>query len=318
MHIENNRLRTNYYYSPNPQRRPLPKQKSRLSFVPFVLGITIVFAIAAIIFRARPSGGEADAISPKQPQTSAAAIQEQPPEPIKNITTDEEMAATINQVISASPDIDISVSIVDIDKNKSYHYGLDAQFDEASVGKLLTAVTYLHQVEKNETTLDKMLGGVSARANIQKMIELSDNVAWKNLNDFISHEYLMEYAQSIGINGYNADKNTIDSNSIALILSKLYKGTLLNKQNTQLLLGHMKNANRTDFIVASIPSGVSVYHKAGWLEDRNHDAAIIDDGHDPYVLVIFTNGHLKYHPVSAITIIQNITKATTARFISKA
>lgn len=318
MHIENNRLRTNYYYSPNPQRRPLPRQKHRLSFLPFAIGLTLVFAVAALTLRAQSSDGEADAIPPKQPEASLAAIQEQPPKPAKNITTDDEMAATITQIIAASPDIDISVSIVDLDENKPYHYGLAAQFDEASVGKLLTAVTYLHQVEKGGTTLDRPLGGISAKDNLQKMIEQSDNTAWKNLNDFISHEYLMEYARSIGISGYNADKNTIDSDSIALLLSKLYKGTLLNKQNTQLLLGYMKKANRTDFIIANIPPSLTTYHKAGWLEDRNHDAAIIDDGKDPYVLVVFTNGHLKYHPIDAITVIKRITNATVARFISKA
>jgi beta-lactamase class A len=317
MHIQNDRLRTTYYYSPNPQRRPLPKQKSsRRGILPVAIGGILAVTAAFFIARAQ-SSGEAGAISSKQPPTAQAPAAQQPPEPAKNRTTDAEMASIINQAIANSPDIDISVSIIDLEANKTYHYGLDAIFDEASVGKLLTAIIYLHKVQQGEASLSTDIGGVPARQNLQKLIEQSDNVAWKSLNDFITHEYMLEYMQSQGFAKYNPKTNTVDSNAIAQLLGRLYKGKLLNKTHTQLLLGHMKNANRTDYVLAGLPAGVKAYHKAGWLEDRNHDAVIVDDGYDPYVLVIFTNGHRKYHPTTANSIIQEITQATVARFIGK-
>jgi beta-lactamase class A len=50
----------------------------------------------------------------------------------------------------------------------------------------------------------------------------------------------------------------------------------------------MAQANYRDYIVAAIPSDVTVYHKVGILDDHLHDAAIIKKGSRSYVLVIFS------------------------------
>jgi hypothetical protein len=68
--------------------------------------------------------------------------------------------------------------------------------------------------------------------------------------------------------------------------------------------------------VASIPAGVKVYHKAGWLDDRVHDAAIIDNGKHPYVLVIFTKDISgDYNAAIGHKIYADITKTTTQLFL---
>ena len=52
----------------------------------------------------------------------------------------------------------------------------------------------------------------------------------------------------------------------------------------------MQNTNNEDMIPAVIPENAVVHHKYGELEDRLHDAAIIDYKNRPLVLVIFTKG----------------------------
>jgi beta-lactamase class A len=42
------------------------------------------------------------------------------------------------------------------------------------------------------------------------------------------------------------------------------------------------------FIRNYVEPETTVYHKAGWLADRAHDTAIIENGDRPLVLVIFT------------------------------
>jgi beta-lactamase class A len=195
------------------------------------------------------------------------------------------------------------------------HSGTNAVYEAASVAKVLTGVFYLHEVEGNRQSLDKTIGAVGARQLLQIMIEQSDNTAWKALNDVLTHEQLLKYAQSIGFANYNPEINTFTSDDIARLLIKLQQGKLLNYEHTQLILGHMKNASRSEYLKPALPADTTLYHKAGWLENRIHDAAIIDDGHRPYVLVIFTKGRSD-QIIPSPEILQQIAKVTVARFIS--
>jgi beta-lactamase class A len=175
---------------------------------------------------------------------------------------------------------------------------------------------YLHGVQAGKYTLSQSVGGYSARYQLQQMIELSDNTAWQNLNDILTHDGLENYASSIGLSNYDPDQNTLTVNDISLLLGKIYKHQLLNTANTNLLLSYMQNANEGNYIAASIPAGVKVYHKAGWLVDRIHDAAIIDNGHHPYVLVIFTKDNSgTYDSTQGQQIFAAITTATTQAFL---
>lgn len=254
------------------------------------------------------------------PQTASAgtaAAQDQTAAlPVKQTTSDETMAAAINEAIASHSSVETSVTIVDINHNKTYHYGLpdNIVYVAASVGKVLTATYYLHLTEDGTRSLTQKVGGQTALDQITVMIEKSDNEAWDALNKSLTWKKLGEYATSIGISHYDPADNTLTTGDIALLFTKIQQGQLLNKSNNDLLLQKLKNANRTDFIKAAAPDTAAVYHKAGWLDDRSHDAAIIDDGRDPYVLVIFTKG-AGAGEKGRIDIIHRVTKATVDRFI---
>jgi beta-lactamase class A len=84
--------------------------------------------------------------------------------------------------------------------------------------------------------------------------------------------------------------NTMSPASMALLLSKLYAGTLLNKQHTQALLSYMLNTNNETLIPAALPKNYTTYHKYGDLDDELHDAAIIVHGNQKFAVVIYTKG----------------------------
>jgi beta-lactamase class A len=236
--------------------------------------------------------------------------------PVLTAAQTAQMASAINSVIQANPGMDIGVAIQDLNSRQSYHYGLSDPFIAASISKILTAVYYLNQTETGKFSLSQDIGGYSAEYEIQQMIEQSDNGAWTNLNGLLTHDGLENYAAKIGLSNYDPDQNTLTVDDISLLLGKLYKNQLLNSADTQLLLSYMHNANEDDYIVASIPSGVKVYHKAGWLADRVHDAAIIDNGKHPYVLVIFTKDDSgTYDSTAGHQIFNSITTASTKAFL---
>jgi beta-lactamase class A len=229
---------------------------------------------------------------------------------------DDVMAATINSVISQSS-LDISVSITDLDTTKSYHYGDDASYEAASTTKVLTAVMFLHQVEIGKAKMTDTIAGQKASAALQKLIVNSDNDAWDGFIAKLTFAGQEKYAHSLGLQSYKRIDNTVSSNDIALLLTQLYQNKLLNKADTDLLLGYMKQASERQYIVANVPSGVTVYHKVGYMEDRVHDAAIITNGKRSYVLTIFTkdqNGG--YDEAAGEQVFQQITAATLKSFLT--
>lgn len=204
-------------------------------------------------------------------------------------TLDEKALHTsLQATLNANPQLTMSISVIDLQTSKAYHYGEGATYTAASITKLLTAISYLHKVETGSVTLNQQIAEISAQTQLEKLIVDSDNVAWHILNDILTRPALQEYAKSIGITSYNITGNTITSNDVALLLAKLASGKLLNNANTKLLLGYMQRASMQAYIVAGAPEGAVVYHKTGYLSDRFHDGAIIRKGSRSFVLVIFS------------------------------
>ena len=229
----------------------------------------------------------------------------------------EPLTNSINAIIAEYPGMDIGVSLVDIKTGEAQSYGVQVPFVAASTAKLLTAIAYLHDVEQGKLSLDQQIGGQTAKKALEALIINSDNQAWYDLNNIVmTHAELLEYANIIGFTGYDPDSNTVIPSSLANLLSNLYQKRLLNEVNTNLLLSFMKRAKEVEYITSIIPSGVSVYHKPGYLNDRIHDALIIDGNNRPYVLVIFTKSRSANYDVQAGTdVFVRTAKATFATFL---
>lgn len=224
-------------------------------------------------------------------------------------STNNSALADIQAAIANNSNLDMSVSLTDLATGKSYTYGDNAGFSAASITKLITAVTYLHQIEQGHASLYDDVGGSTAQAQLETMIVDSDNDAWANLEAAVTLQTQQAFAASLGLTSYNAHDNTITSGDTALLLTRLWQGKVLNTIHTQQLLDWMQLANYRDFIVAAVPSDVTVYHKVGILDDRLHEAAIIKRGNHVYVLVIFskdTSGLYDYSQGS--TLFGDITK----------
>ncbi len=179
-------------------------------------------------------------------KTSHAAAAVQKP---KDTTS---MQATINQVIAANPNMQIAVSVTDLNTDKAYHYGESDSFIAASTAKLITASLFLHEVEQGNYDLSTTINGNTAQYELQQLIEQSDNDAWVAFNETLGHQELLDWANSIGLSNYDPDTNVLTSDDIALLLAKLYQNKLLNSSDTKLLLSYMKSANETQFIESSV------------------------------------------------------------------
>ena len=194
-------------------------------------------------------------------------------------------------------------------------YGVSDPFDGASDGKLLTAADYLHHVEQGTASLNQNIDGQSAEYWLKIMLVNSDDTAWAELNGYLTHEDLENYAGTIGFNDYDPNINTFLPSDAARLLQQLYSGQLLNNADRSLMLGYLAQADYRTYIVPAVPKSDMVYHKIGLDGDEVNDAAIITNGQKYIVLVIFTNGNGSYNWNARAQLMQAITRDAIAAYL---
>jgi beta-lactamase class A len=225
-----------------------------------------------------------------------------------------QFASEVNQLLGA--DQTDTVNVVTYTKELGMRsLGDNSVFDGASTAKLLTAADFLHHVESGSASLNMQIDSESAGQWLSAMIINSDDTAWSELNTYLTHPDLLSYANKIGYSNYDPDTNTFTASDTALLLNKLYSGSLLNSQDTNLMMKYLGEANYRQYIVAAVPAGDKVYHKIGIDNDTINDAAIITSNNEYLVLVIFTNGNGSYDWSSRQQLIQTITKDAVQAYL---
>lgn len=194
----------------------------------------------------------------------------------------------IDKVVSAHSELVFGVSFIDLNDNSTVSVGGDRLFLAASTAKVLAAIYFLDQVQKGIYTIDMKLGDNTARYHLEQMIRQSNNTSWDLFNALLGFSTQRAYAKKNGL-VFVIENNSMTSDGMAVLLAKLYNCELLNNTNTQLLLSLMHNTHDERYIPGSDVDAV-FYHKTGKFEHVVHDAAIIDNGTNKYVLVIYTEG----------------------------
>ena len=229
-------------------------------------------------------------ISPETALKSLKTNQKASASPAPKTINSNELTNQLDSITEKYPNLDIGIAVIDLNTGQSYTYGDKLAYYGASTTKVLVAAMYLHEVETGKRTLKDRIGGISAADRITAMIEKSDNDAWTALRGALGYNNMDTYARQVGMTTFASRDNLINASDMAKLLQQLYQGELINKANTSLLLGHMQKSIR-NYIAPALGSGYTVYHKAGWLDDRLMDTAIVTNGTHKYVLVIFSKAY---------------------------
>ncbi len=223
-------------------------------------------------------------------------------------------AGQIRNLISNNPATSFSIATATTSDGIK-QYGNSTVFDGASTAKLLTAADYLQHVQSGRASLGQVLDGHTGGYWLRIMLVNSDDTAWTILNNYLTHDDLRHYATSIGFTNYNPEVNTFTAEDVALLLQRLYDGSLLQPKQRNMLLYYLSQANYRDYIVAAVPRGDKVYHKTGIDSDFVNDAAVMQHGQQWLVLVIFTNGHNTYNWSQRAEQMHTITRAAAAAYL---
>lgn len=275
----------NYSYQTG-DRLPVRRSKKR-RLGKLLLAIAAILIIFFIIKGVLASGNG----SPDSAKGSSSAAEEKEPEkPKKKLVDTSGLKASLEQISKQYP-YNTGVAVIDLNSGTLVQSGDDYPYVAASTTKLLTAVLYLEDVEQGKVSLSKSIGGKTAQEQLRLMINRSDNPAWHQINTYLSITSLQAFASEQDLTSYDARKNTMTTKDMAALLAKIHNREILNDQHTELLYSWMQNTSEERFIPAAIPAGVKMYHKAGYLADRVHDVAIVDNGTAPFVIVIYSKSY---------------------------
>lgn len=182
---------------------------------------------------------------------------------------------------------------------KDVSASLNAQKDfvPASTYKMFLAYAVLHKVQSGELTMDTMTDtGMSVRACIDEMILHSTNYCAVSLFNLVGEGWVHDFIIAQGFsstkmrNSASADfeKHTTAQDETDFLI-RLHSGTLLNRDNTNYMLGLMKRQVYRSGIPKGV-SGTTVANKVGFYDGYKHDVAIIYAPRGTYVLTVLSYG----------------------------
>ena len=184
---------------------------------------------------------------------------------------------------------------------KKATYRSTQTFTTASTYKLFVAYSVLLRIESGEWSWSDYIAGQTISDCFDQMISLSDNTCGEAFLDRIGRSAVTNEAHSVGSNDTYFNNDGIDSTAtdLAILLIKLQTSQILKNQDSR---DKLINAMKNNVYVLGIPNGTSgtVADKVGFLFNLLHDASIVYNSKDTYVLVILTENS-SWSNIAALT-----------------
>lgn len=128
----------------------------------------------------------------------------------------------------------------------------------------------------------------SIKQLVKLMLEESDNTAARVLTVYLGEDFLQNYSNELGLAATNIINNTTSARDMGVLLEEIYKGRVTSGSLTLEMLDFMKDTLFEDRLARNFDDNIIVYHKSADAITMIHDAGIIDDGNNPFILVIMT------------------------------
>lgn len=199
------------------------------------------------------------------------------------------------------------IYVYQLESQNQYGLNQDQVFPAASLMKLPVMIAFYQQVETDKLDPEqeyqlqqkdirsgagmlqgKPLGSAyTFRQLVEHTAHYSDNTANQVLTRILGAEIIRQTISQIGMKDTSFKDYTTTPQDIGLLLSKLYQGQLINRENQQELLGFLTKTAFEERIPAGVPENIRVAHKIGSEIGVYADAGIVF-APKPFVLVILT------------------------------
>ncbi|UCD15301.1 MAG: serine hydrolase, partial [Candidatus Omnitrophota bacterium] len=151
---------------------------------------------------------------------------------------------------------------------------------------------------------------LSLQETLELMIARSDNTATNKIIGILGFEYINESFKDLGLSRTTLTRKMMDFYSrkkgvenyttaldLCLIFERIYKGLLIDKEASELLLSFLKKQKVNDRLPRYLAKGLSVAHKTGLEKGVVHDAGIIFSPKGDYVICVLARGVGNYKQV---------------------
>ena len=179
----------------------------------------------------------------------------------------------------------------------------DSLLVENAFRSIVDGSIYAIEDDTDDSIYERLGTRMSIRDLVFQMITVSSNLATNILIDHLSAESVQKTAESLGVETMRVLRgvedikafrqglsNTATSRDLAVLLSRLASGTAVSEAIDRQMVAIMEAQQFNEMIPAGLPAATTVAHKTGQITEIHHDAAIVDVGKNPYVLVIMTRG----------------------------
>ncbi len=219
---------------------------------------------------------------------------------VHDISQDKQFEALLAQGVSDKPG-EYRIYVREITGDKQWAgYRADEKIIAASTYKLFLTYVILEEAEKNGSiNLETPVGSGTVRSCIESLLVISSDACAFSLGNLVTWPVLDARLQAVGftntaLNNYTETGDTVGNkyttaHDEAILLQRLAEGTLLNKENSELMLGFMKQQIHRQRIAAGVPKGVTVASKPGWIYEIENDAGIIYGPNSTYIAVLLSD-----------------------------
>ena len=207
---------------------------------------------------------------------------------------------------------------------ESYVYAGDAVHPSASVIKTFLMAYVFQLIEDGKLTAAQQIpirkedmaiscgvlnylkdvASLSVRDLTELMMIISDNAATNVLLSLVGMENMERYLkEDLKLKATSFQRRMMDLEAIAKgiqnytsaeevadLLEKIYRGEMVSKDASALMLQILKEQQFDDLIPAYLSEIIpeySIAHKSGGLDGVVHDAGIVDYGKEPFILCLF-------------------------------
>lgn len=230
-----------------------------------------------------------------------------------NTFFDHDLEILVKDWLTENPG-DYAIAIKNLKSGETYYYNPHKEYYSASLYKLWVMGTVYEQVDTGVLGIeDRVKGSVE---DLNKQFGIASEEAELTTGDFdlsvksaleqmitISHNYsallLTRKVKLASVNKFLTEYSLEDSKTgsppittafdLAFFYEQLYKGNIVSKEYSQVMLDTLKRQQLNDRIPKYLPENVKVAHKTGELYGYKHDAGIVFTPQGDYVIVILSN-----------------------------
>lgn len=334
-------------------QRLMPEFRLKVDRVDALLACSLAIVAWAYALGYRLDWSQADLKPEEPLERSLAAVLPvQPPEavslPQANWASESNWEAMTEELslLAAKHQGRVAIYLRDLGTGKTWTYHEEDLFPSASLIKVPLMACVFYKIRDGQLSLyDKLTlrrrhrrGGsgslkwrpdgtrLTIRELLQHMISESDNTATAMVLEALGLNYVQQQFPKLGLvytgiseegmslkGGRVAQENYTTAREMAMMLEKIYRGELVDRPSSQLMMEILKHKKAvTSRLAKGLPGGWEIAHKTGLLRQACHDSAIILTPHGDYAITVLTGQNASYR--TAKDFINRLGKITFAHY----